>query len=157
MSNVTDQTPASLWDQLPKREQQRLIKGMNQVREETPVAKAPKKNGGFQLKGYVRCELSAADKDSFREWEGQIPASEVFERLVKAADSGYLLKVGAAESGASASLCAASTGKSWEGMVLVAHAGNAIRAATLLVYKHELMMRGDWTEWLSEDGEEMLR
>lgn len=147
----------SLWDQLPKNEQERIKKQLNKVREDTPVAKAPKKNGQFQLKGYVRCELSAADKDSFREWEGSVSLPSIMETLIKAIDSGYLLKVGANDPGAQASLCAASTGQSWDGMVLVAHAGSAVRAACLLVYKHELMMGGDWSAWLSDEGEETLR
>jgi hypothetical protein len=157
MSDPIATAPLSLWESLPKAEQQKLIKQMNKVREEAPSVRPQKKNGQFQLKGYVRCELSASDKESFKEWETQKSAAECYELLIKAADSGYLLKVGEQGQGAQASLCAAATGQAWDGYVLVAHAGNAVRAAMLLVYKHELLMQRDWSAWLADEGEEVLR
>lgn len=157
MAKAATGEPISLWDALPPAERQRIVKHLSDVRNTTPEPKASKKNGQFQLRGYVRCELSASDKEEFKAWEsGQEPAA-IFAALVKAADSGYLLKVGEQGQGAQASLCASSTGQPWDGMVLVAHAGSSVRAATLLVYKHELMMRGDWSAWLSDEGEDVLR
>jgi hypothetical protein len=147
----------TLWSGLSKREQQAAIKGLKESAASKPAPKPAKKPGTFDLKGYLRCELSASDKEAFREWETINTAEECFGLLVKATDSGYLLKCGESGQGAQASLSAASTGQEWDGYVLVAHAGNAARAAMLLVYKHEVMMQRDWSPWMAEEGEDALR
>lgn len=148
---------ARRWDDLSPQEQKMLTKDLLSRGKPEPKQKQPKRNGSFDLRGYVRCELSASDKDAFREWEKDQDSQAIFGRLVKACDSGYLLKVGQVGQGAQASLCAASTDREWDGYVLVAHAGDATRAAMLLVYKHEVIMRSDWQEWLAEEGEDALR
>lgn len=147
----------SLWDQLPKEEQERIKRQLHNTPE--PNGKRPKSNGkgGFELRGYLRCELSAADKDQFREWEQTSAAEQCMDRLIKAVDSGYLLKVGEAGQGFQASLCAASTSHTWDGFVLTAHAATAGRAAALLVFKHEELMQGDWTAWLTDEGDDWMR
>lgn len=153
--NVTHEP--TLWESLPA-EQRQAIERELKAKSKQPIGKEqPKKNGQFQLKGYVRCELSQSDKEAFREWEQSYTPVQAFERLVKAADSGYLLKVGQTGTGAQASLCAAWTEQPWDGFVLVAHAGNASRAAMLLVFKHEVIMQSSWDGWLSEEGEDALR
>lgn len=145
------------WKHLTPKEQRALAKQLLSGGKPDPKARQPKRNGTFELRGYVRCELSASDKDSFRSWEAEQSEEAIFGRLVKYCDSGYLLKVGQVGQGAQASLCASSTDQEWDGFVLVAHAGNASRAAMLLVYKHELIMQSDWRDWLSEEGEDALR
>lgn len=147
----------SLWDQLPKAEQEKTKRYLASLPD--PVQSKEKKNGrgGFSLKGYVRCELSASDKDAFREWEEQHTNVECYEQLIKAADSGYLLKVGESGQGYQATLCASSTGHGWDGYVLTAHANHAARATMLLVYKHEVMLRSDWSLCLEEEGEDFMR
>lgn len=147
----------SLWDQLPKEERERITQALKERAKEPVKQNGKARNGSFQLKGYVRCELSATEKEAFKAWESEHSNVECYERLIKAADSGYLLKVGESGDGFQASLCASSTGKPWDGYVLVAHAGHAARASMLLVYKHEVLMQQDWEPWLGGEGEEMLR
>lgn len=113
--------------------------------------------GGFSLRGYVRCELAASDKDGFTVWEQAQEPAATLGQLVGEVDSGYILKLGEAEKGYQATLCAASTGRDWDGYVLTAHASSGVRAAALLVYKHCVLMQRDWTAWTAEDAEDFLR
>lgn len=147
----------SLWDQLPKDEQERIKRKLEQTPE--PNGKKPKAagRGGFDLKGYLRCELSMADKDAFKAWELEHVAADCLDRLIKVCDSGYLFKLGEAGQGFQASLCAASTSHTWDGYVLTAHAGDAGRAAALLWFKHEVLMSGDWSAFLVEEGDDFMR
>jgi hypothetical protein len=147
----------TLWDQLPKAEQEKVKKHLASLPDPQGAKNGKNGRGGFQLKGYVRCELSASDKEAYREWESQHTNVECYEQLIKAADSGYLVKVGEAGQGYMASLCASSTGKGWDGYVLTAHAGHSARASMLLVYKHEILLRGDWSDCLEEGGEDFMR
>lgn len=116
-----------------------------------------KGKGGFTLKGYVRCELAASDKEGFTTWEAEQDPAAILGQLVAEVDSGYLLKIGEAEKGYQASLCAATTDKGWDGYVLTAHASSGVRASALLVYKHCVLMQRDWTAWTVDDGEDFLR
>jgi hypothetical protein len=147
----------SAWDKLPKSEQEKVKKHLKSLPEKSE--NAPKKNGkvSFQLKGYVRCELSTADKDNFRVWESGDDVINVNGRMMDIVEDGYLFKVGDTGSGFQASLCAAQTGKAWDGYVLVAHASYAKRAVHLLWYKHTIMMDGDWSAWMSDEGEDFIR
>lgn len=145
-----------VWDSLPKAEQEKLRREMAASAAKEPKDK-PKQKAVFSLKGYIRCELSAADKDGFKSWEGEREGYEWLSHLVEWVDGGYLVKIGESGSGYQASLCAATTGRDWEGYVLTAHAATAMRAAMLLVYKHELLMDKDWSAWLTEEGEDFFR
>ena len=148
---------AKRWQDLSKAEQKQISMHLQSVAQSEPV-KAPKRaRGTFELRGYVRCELSSADKEAFRLWEELQTADSLYQALVKAADSGYLFKVGANKEGFQASFCASDTGSSWDGMVLTAHAGNSGRAIALLVYKHEILMQGDWAAFNDEGGEDFFR
>lgn len=147
----------SAWDNLPKAEQEKVKKHLKSLPEKE--AAKPSKNGkaSFNLRGYIRCELSSADKDAFKAWESSDDVINVIGRLIDIVESGYLLKVGDTGSNFQASLCAATTNKPWEGFVLTAHASYAKRAVYLLWYKHVMMMEGDWSAWLTEDGDDLLR
>lgn len=146
----------SLWEQLPKAEQERIRRSLNEKRTESP--KQPQRKAGtFNLRGYVRCELSASDKEAFKAWEEGQDEAACYGRLIKAVDSGYLLKVGEQGGGFQASLSANTTNQSWDGYVLVAHAGHAARAVMLLVYKHEVLAEQDWSAWVDEGGEDSFR
>jgi hypothetical protein len=147
----------SLWDQLPKDERERITKHLNSQRPSAANGASKNGSGGFKLEGYARCELSASDKDAFRLWEQDHTPEWAYGILVKLVDSGYLLKIGEQGNGFQASLCAASTGKPWDGHVLVAHAGAGARSALLLVFKHEVLMRGDWEPFVGDGGEDGLR
>lgn len=147
----------SLWEKLPKVDQEHFKAQMAANRLQAPPNGQRKGNGGFALKGYVRCELSATDKDAYRVWETAHSHMECFDQVVKLADSGYLFKLGEQGGGFQASLSASATGQAWDGYVLVSHAGSAARATMLLVYKHSILMLGDWTAFVSEGGEDDFR
>jgi hypothetical protein len=148
----------SLWDDLPKAEQERIKRHLNNLRDSKTAGKPDKaKSATFNLKGYCRCELSAADKEQFKGWEDSFTLEQTMNSLAVACQDGYLLKMGASGNGYQASYSAASTEKEWDGYVLVAHAGTAERAAKLLVFKHEHLMQRSWSEWLAEDSEDALR
>lgn len=157
MSEKARQGGLSLWDQLPKAEREKITRELEAKRNESPKAQNGRRGGSFQLKGYVRCELSKSEKEEYKAWEEATSNVQCYERLIKLADSGYLLKVGDTGNGFQASLCAATTGKPWDGYVLVSHAGHAARAVMLLVYKHEVLMQSDWSGFLSEEGEDSFR
>lgn len=154
---ASKQGTLSAWDGMPKVEQEQVKKALAALPAPSPKSGAAKAKGGFTLRGYVRCELAAADKQGFTTWESAQEPGGVLGRLVAEVDSGYLLKLGEAEKGYQASLCAATTGRNWDGYVLTAHASSGVRAAALLVYKHCLLMERDWTAWTVEDGEDFLR
>lgn len=149
-------TKTRTWDELSKGEQERERRRLAAL-PETAQAKTKGKGNGFTLKGYVRCELSAADKDGFKSWEAEHSSVEVLDQLIKSVDSGYLLKLGENGNAFQASLCAATTSTDWDGYVLTAHASSASRAAMLLIYKHDVLMQRDWNPWLQEEGEDFFR
>jgi hypothetical protein len=148
----------SLWDKLPKAEQERIKKSLQHTADTVPVKSSkPGKGSSFQLKGYVRCELSASDKEAFTSWEVEYTNVQCYEVLIKAADDGYIVKVSPSGVGFQATLSAAETNQEWDGYVLTAHAGHAARAMMLLVFKHEMLMRRDWSAWMADDEETLLR
>jgi hypothetical protein len=147
----------SAWERLPKADQEKIKRQLKSIPEKDNNSAKPKPKNGFQLKGYVRCELSSADKDTFREWESGEDIINVNGRMIDLVEDGYLLKVGDTGNGYQASLCASATGKAWEGYVLTAHASYAKRAVHLLWYKHAMMMEGDWSAWMSDEGEDFIR
>lgn len=152
-----ESSQGSLWDSLSKEEQEKIKKDLAEKRRNTPAPEVKRKGNIFNLKGYCRCELAAADKEGFRAWEEGQDSAAVFDFLHSAVSDGYLVKMGAVNGGYQASFSAATTDRDWDGYVLVAHAGTAARAALLLMYKHLVMMQRDWSEWLGEDGEDALR
>lgn len=147
----------SLWESLPKKERERIAKELNAKRESKPLPEAKRRNGVFNLRGYARCELSASDKEAFKAWEDGIGLETCLDGVIKATTDGYLFKLGATGNGYQASYSAATTEKSWDGYVLVAHAGSAERVVKLLTYKHEVLMERDWSDWLGDEGEDALR
>lgn len=114
-------------------------------------------NVGFKLKGYVRCELSASEKEEFSSWESGRDVAASMARLVALVDDGYLLKLSPNSSGFQASLCASETNHAWDGYVLVAMARHAARAADLLVFKHDALLHGDWSQAMDDTSEDFLR
>jgi len=147
----------SMWDRLPKSEQEQIKKRLKSIPEKEVQKPSKPAKSNFQLKGYCRCELSTADKDAFKEWEKSDDIINVNGRMIDIVEDGYLLKVGDNGNGFQASLSANTTGKPWEGYVLTAHASYAKRAVYLLWYKHQIMMEGDWSAWMAEDSEDFIR
>jgi hypothetical protein len=148
----------ALWATLSPAEQkdirERLLRGQKGQKEVTPKAKAA---GNFELVGYVRCELGKSDREPFRKWqEGQTDVA-LFDMLVKLCDSGYLLKVGVGKEGHQASLSACDASGDCNGYVLSAFAGEGRDAIALLLYKHHILLEGDWTTSLGGTGKSGLR
>jgi len=148
---------ASKWEALPKAEQESIKKKLKALPDPEAAKPAKPAKNGFQLKGYVRCELAAADKEAFKAWEEGLGDESRLGALIGLVEDGYLFKLSDTGSSFQASLCAASTDRPWNGYVLTAHASYAVRAARLLLYKHEIMMQGDWTAFMAEEGEDFIR
>lgn len=145
------------WSSLSKAEQKQIALHLTGLERTVDVKPPARQKGQFQLRGYIRCELSSADKDAFRLWEELQAADALYNRVVALVDGGYLFKSGAGKDGYQASLSALETAQAWDGYVLTAFAGAAGRAIALLVYKHAIMMQEDWSAWLEEPGEDFIR
>jgi hypothetical protein len=154
---MAKQPPVKAWADLTKAEQEIIRRSLLQGRDELEKRAAAKTKSSFTLKGYVRCELAASDKEAFKAWEAAQDDAECLGQLVKVVDSGYLLKVGESGQGYQASISAATTGTDWDGYVLTAHASSCGRAIALLVYKHLVLMESDWSAWVAEGGEDFFR
>jgi hypothetical protein len=111
----------------------------------------------FNLKGYVHCDLAKSDREQFALWAAGLGDAAAFDRLMKLADSGYLVKLGANREGFQATLSAFDVEPNVDGYVLTAFAGDAGRAIRLLLFKHDALMLGDWTPWIVEGGDDFLR
>lgn len=120
-------------------------------------AKPAKPQGVFELLGYLRCDLGKSDREPFRQWMEAQSEAGILDELVKLLDSGYLLKVGSGKEGPQASLSACDTGKGWDGYVLTAFAGDNREAMGLLVYKHHILLEGDWSNAMASGGKGTLR
>lgn len=145
------------WASLSKVEQRQIMMHLESLKDSQPVKPQKTAKGTFNLKGYVRCELSAADKDAFKLWEDVQSDAAMYDALVKAVDSGYMLKAGEGKESYQATLSAADTGQDWDGYVLTAFASSPGRALALLVYKHSVLMQQDWSAWMTEGGEDFIR
>lgn len=148
----------ALWQALSPAEQkeirERLLRGDKGKKDTAVKAKTP---GNFELVGYVRCDLGKSDREPFRLWQGEQKDETLFDMLVKLCDSGYLLKVGVGKEGHQASLSACDTGGECDGYVLSAFASEGRDAVALLLYKHHILLEGDWTASLGGTGKSGLR
>lgn len=113
--------------------------------------------GQFDLVGYVRCELGKSDREPFRAWQKEQDDGALFDMLVKLCDSGYLLKCGVGKEGHQASLSACDTSTEWDGYVLSAFASEGRDSLALLMYKHHILLEGDWSASLGGTGKSQLR
>jgi hypothetical protein len=148
----------ALWQALSPAEQkdmrERLLRGDKAKKDTAVKVKAP---GNFELVGYVRCDLGKSDREPFRSWQGEQEDHALFDMLVKLCDSGYLLKVGVGKEGHQASLSACDTGSECDGFVLSAFASEGRDAIALLLYKHHILLEGDWSASLGGTGKSGLR
>jgi hypothetical protein len=138
-----DQT---LWKDLSPAEQRKITDQLKSERGQREPKMKPSRPPVFQLKGYVRCELSTIDKTEFKAWFEAEKPIDVYDLLLKAVDSGYLFKVGVGKEGYTASLSAFDTGKGYDGYVLTAFAGTAPNAIAVLMFKHHIMLKTDWSD-----------
>lgn len=149
---------AKRWSELTKGEQENVKQGLASLGAPgTLPGKGTAPKNGFRLLGYVRCDLSATEREEFASWEAGRERTASLERLLTLVEDGYLLKASPNASGFQASLCAGSTNTPWDGYVLVAMARHASRACDVLVYKHDVLLRGDWSLALQDDTEGFLR
>lgn len=147
-----------LWSDIPRAEQEAIRQGLDQLRNASPApsGKADRTLSGFKLIGYVRCDLANADKAAFLAWEAANVEGRL-DQLVKAVDSGYLVKCGEGKEGYQASLSAATTGKPWDGYVLTAWAATPDRAISLLLFKHLILLNADWTITSADETIDFMR
>lgn len=153
--SVSPQFPG--WSALSKAEQRQIVMHLQALEKTEPVKQPVKPKGQFALRGYVRCELSSADKDAYRLWEEMQSAEGLYNQVVSLVDGGYLFKAGSGKDGFQASLSANETGTAWDGYVLTAFASHAGRALSLLLYKHGVLMQGDWSAWMEVDSDDFIR
>lgn len=146
-----------LWSQLPKAEQERIRKDLLAKRLEVQPGAKTDRGTGFQLKGYVHCDLAKSDKEAFKQWRSGQPAEIGAIFLLRMADSGYLVKIGEGKDGMCATVSAADVRPEVNGYVLSAFASDADTAMTLLCYKHDVLMAQDWQPFMEPGGEDFLR
>lgn len=148
----------SFWQSLTPAEQkawgQRTIKGEKGYKPEPSKAKPA---GQFDLIGFVRCDLGKADKEPFRKWQEETSAATLFDMLLKLCDSGYMFKAGLGKDGHQATLSACDTATEADGYVLAAFAGEAADSIALVLYKHHVLLEGDWSTSLGGTGKSGLR
>lgn len=113
--------------------------------------------GNFELTGYVRCDLGKSDREPFRVWQHEQTDAQLFDMLVKLCDSGYLLKCGVGKEGHQATLSACDTNTDWDGYVLSAFSAEGRDSLALLLYKHHILLEGDWSSSLGGTGKSVLR
>lgn len=146
-----------LWNELSKAEQKVETDRLKAVRESADKGKQSERSSNFQLRGYVHCDLAKADRPAFEAWETATPAGEYFDTLIKLLDSGYIFKASEGKEGYQASLSAASVNDEVNGYVLTAFAGSADRVVKLMLYKHSVMMEGDWSPFIGATDSDFLR
>lgn len=117
----------------------------------------PKVKDNFELIGFVRCELGKSDREPFRQWQSERTDAELFDMLVKLCDSGYILKVGVGKEGHQASLSDLDAPTECNGYVLSAFASEARDCMALMLYKHHVLLEGDWSASLGGTGRSQLR
>lgn len=148
----------TMWQALSPSEQKEITRRMGEnARNGKSTPKKPEKPTTFELIGYVRCELGKSDREPFREWQSAKTDAELFDMLVKLCDGGYLLKAGSGKEGHQASLSDVDSPADCGGYVLSAFASEARDSLALLLYKHHVMMEGDWTSYLGGTGKSQLR
>lgn len=147
----------ALW-QAMTREQQKEVRErlLNPNGGKKTEAKA-KVIGNFELTGYVRCDLGKSDREPFRVWQSEQTDAALFDMLVKLCDSGYLLKCGVGKEGHQATLSACDTSTEWDGYVLSAFSSEGRDSLALLLYKHHILLEGDWSSSLGGTGKSVLR
>lgn len=146
-----------LWRELSPAEQRKIQQLLSGKKAQPEAKLRPQRPPSFQLKGYVRAEFSSADKANFVAWSGGLQKGDLWEVLVKALSDGYLFKCGVGKEGYTASLSAFDTGKSYDGYVLTAFAGDPEKAALAVMFKHLVMLDGDWGAYAEENTEDFLR
>jgi len=146
-----------LWKDLSASEQRSIAALLKNERNENQPRLKPQRPPSFQLKGYVRCELSSIDKADFADWFPKHGPEALFDLLLKAVSDGYLFKIGVGKEGYTASLSAFDTGKVWDGYVLTAFASSPDRAIAGLWFKHHVLLKADWGDMSAEHQDDFLR
>lgn len=113
-----------------------------------PVKKAPP--GGatarpvFVFKGFVRCELVKEQKAMFEAWSASLSADDLLGQLSALLDDGFKLSWGEGKQGMTASLSNVDGPAESRGYLLSAMAGRAEKALRVLLYKHLVVLEGQW-------------
>jgi len=114
------------------------------------------KNTNNNFKGYVKCDISKLERQDYLTWAKDKDLPFFWDILTRLVDSDYKLAIKPDNygGGVMASLTCASTGKDDEGLVLTARAPDMDNAVMLLVYKHVVVLDGQWAAWQDENKEE---
>ena len=105
----------------------------------------PKKSGG-EFVGYVKHNLSRDEKKDYLEWVEDKSPEYLWERLEELVDSYYKFscKEDSYGGGVMCSLTCANKTSQDCGLVLTARAPDLYNAALLLLYKHIVLLSGEW-------------
>lgn len=106
-------------------------------------------------KGFVRCELGAADKAALAERANSTSDKELLDTLEGVVDEGYKFSLSSArgESAYTASLYDVTQGRSSHGYTLTAYGRTGRKAILSLLYKHIAKLKEDWTRSLKPAAE----
>ena len=103
------------------------------------------------FRGYIRCEIARSERAEFEAWLAQSPPPDVFDLLLKLADSGYRVGFGAKGDDLMASLSNQDGPEATRGYVLTAFGSSAEQACQAVLYKHYVKLAEDWGSGGDED------
>lgn len=117
----------------------------------------PKKTANNnQWKGFVRCELSAAAKLALAERAQVATDTDIIEALMEVIEEGYKLSAATHRENQAVTVGFYDTqsGRSSHGYTLSAHGKTLRKALLALLYKHNVILKGDWTKHLKAVGDD---
>jgi len=114
-----------------------------------PRGKKDKKTNPDWL-GFVQCDLDTEKKRQFSAWlETETTVATLWERMVELCESGYKCSFTFNEN-TGAWTCSlsgtVSAPENSQGYALTARAGDVNRALGALIYKHDVVLGGDWSK-----------
>jgi len=105
---------------------------------------------------FVSHRLSADEKRAFDAWH--IDAEAILKRVMVLVDMAYKVSVSLDfyNHTTQASLTCNEVKSPDSHWILVARAPDAMTALALLIFKHDVLMDGDWTNWHDEDHSDRI-
>jgi len=104
-------------------------------------------NGRGNFRGFIQHNLTAEEKRAYEKWE--VSPDELWDSIERVIDSGYKLSTSHDDynSTRQASLTCNNPKHNDYGWVLVARAPDSFNAIALVMFKHLVLLGGDWTEF----------
>jgi hypothetical protein len=118
--------------------------------KQNPTPKSPAAKQ-VPFRGYIRCDIARTERMDFEDWVKRLEPLEVFNLLLKLADSGYRVGFGAKGDDLMASLSNQDGPSETRGYVLTAFGSTAEQACQAVLYKHYVKLSQDWGSGEDED------